>query len=51
MSIQHNGKKIIMINVHRLPVASFQGPQCYATQCNVVEGLAKSMNECRKESF
>ena len=50
-TLQHNGKTIIVINIHRLPVASTQGPRCCATQCNVLEGSAKSTTDYRKETL
>ena len=49
--IQHNGKKVLFINIYRIPVKSTQGPWCSLTQYNVVEGNAKSSGEYRKEIF
>ena len=47
--ISHKGKKIVIENVHRLPVTSMQGLKCYLTQCNAMEGSAKGASEHRKE--
>ena len=49
--MQHNGKKILIINVYRIPASSAQGPRCSLTQYNVVEGKVKSATEYRKEIF
>lgn len=49
--IQHNGKKVLFINIYRIPVKSTQGSWCSLTQYNVVEGNAKSSGEYRKEIF
>ena len=51
IQMKHNGKTIVVINVCRLPNSSQQGPTRCVTQCNLLEGNAKTSNEFRRETL
>ena len=51
MTMKHNGKAILFINVYRIPYTTHQGPRSCLTQYNVLEGNAKSAQEIRKETL
>ena len=51
IKLKHHNKTLIVITTHRLPSSSSNGPTCSLTQCNLVDGKAKTTTEHRKEIF
>ena len=44
-----NGKCLVLINAHRIPISSQYGLKCSLTQCNVIGGNSKGTTKHRKE--
>ena len=51
VTLKHNRKAILVINVYRLPYTTQQGPRSCLTQYNVLEGNAKPASEIRKDTL
>ena len=47
--LQHKCKRLVLINVYRVPKTSSQGVYCSVTQYNKVDGKVKSPSQYRKE--
>ena len=50
-SLQHEGKRLKLINLCRTPASSSCGPNCTATQHVTADRNIKSLVTCRKEIF